>query len=66
MSYFLSQVSQTSFKPISINSLMILIVSMAMESPQKDLSIDTSHVLRQLVLAEMSGRSIDNHHSTVY
>jgi len=45
---------------------MILIVSMAMESPQKDLSIDTSHVLRQLVLAEISGRSIDNHHGTVY
>jgi len=45
---------------------MILIVSMAMESPQKDLSIDTSHVLRKLVLAEISGGSIDNHHGTVY
>jgi len=41
-------------------------VLMAMESPQKDLSIDASHVSRQLILAEISGRSTSNHHSTVY
>ena len=39
-------VSQTSFSHISINSLTILTVLTAMESPQKDLSIDASHVSR--------------------
>jgi len=38
--------SQTSFSHISINSLSILMVSMAMESPQKNLLIDVSHILR--------------------
>ena len=36
--------SQTSFSYISINSLMILTVLMAPESPQEDLLINTSHV----------------------
>jgi len=39
---------------------------MAPKSSYKDLSIDISHVLRQSVLAEISGRSPDNHYSTVY
>ena len=38
--------SQTSFSHISINSSIILTVSTAMESPQKDLSIDASYVSR--------------------
>jgi len=58
--------SQTSFGHISINSLMILTVSMAVESPQKDLLIDTSYVSRQSILAKISGRSTGNYHSTVY
>jgi len=58
--------SQTLFGHISINSSMILMVSMATESPQKDLLIDASHVLRQSILAEISGRSTSNHYGTVY
>jgi len=46
--------------------LTILTVSMATESPQKDLSINTSHVSRQSIMAEISGRSTGNHHGTVY
>jgi len=45
---------------------MIFTVSMAMESPQKDLLINTNHVSRQLILAEILSRSIDNYHVTVY
>jgi len=45
--------SQTSFGHISINSLTILTVSMTTESPQKDLSINVSHVLRQSILANI-------------
>ena len=59
-------VSQTSFGHISINSPSILTVSMATESPWKDLSIGTSHVSRRSVMAEILGRSTSNHHSTVY
>ena len=58
--------SQTSFGHISINSLIILTVLTAMESPQEDLSIDASHVSRRSILAEISGRSTSNHYSTVY
>jgi len=58
--------SQTSFSHISINSSMILMVLMAMESPQEDLLINASHVSRQSVLAKISGRSTGNHHSTIY
>jgi len=58
--------SQTSFGHISINSSMILTVLMAMESPQKDLLIDASHVSRQSILAEISGRSTGNYYGTVY
>ena len=39
---------------------------MATESPQKDLLIDASYVLRQLILVEILGRSTGNHHGTVY
>ena len=45
---------------------MILTVSMATESPWKDLSIDTSHVSKQSVLAKILGRSTGNHYSTIY
>ena len=58
--------SQTSFSHISINSSTILMVSIVPESPWKDLLIYTSHVLRQLVLAEISDRSVGNYYSTVY
>ena len=57
---------QTSFGHISINSLTILMVSMAPKSPWKDLSIDTSHVLRQSIMVEILGRSTGNHYSTIY
>jgi len=60
------ELSQNLFGHISINSLMILMVSKAMESPQKDLLIDASHVLRQSILAEILSRSTGNHHVTVY
>ena len=58
--------SQTSFGHISINSPLILTASMATESPWKDLSIGTSHVSRQSIMAEILGRSTGNHHGTVY
>ena len=58
--------SQTSFSHISINSSIILTVSTAMESPQKDLLINASHVLRWSILAEISGRSTDNYYGTIY
>jgi len=38
----------------------------AMKSSQKDLSIDASHVSRQLILAEILSRSTSNHYVTVY
>jgi len=60
------KVSQTSFGHISINSLTILMVSMAMESPKKDLLIDASHILRQSILAKILSRSTGNHYITVY
>ena len=62
----LCRLSQTSFGHISINSSTILTVSMAMESPWKDLLINTSHILKQSVLAEILGRSTGNYHGTVY
>jgi len=58
--------SQTSFGHISINSLSILTVSTATESPWKDLSIDTSHISRQSIMAKILGRSTGNHHGTIY
>ena len=54
--------SQTSFGYISINSFMIIMVSMAPKSPWKDLSIDTSHITKQSIMAEILGRSTGNHH----
>jgi len=59
-------VLQTSFGHISTNSSMILTVSTAPKSPWKDLSIDTSHVLKQSVLTEILGRSTGNYYGTVY
>jgi len=64
--YLISLLSQTSFGHIFINSSTILTVSMAMESPQKNLSIDASHVLRQSILAEILSRSTGNHYVTIY
>ena len=64
--FFKFSLSQTSFGYISTNSLTILIVLTATESPWKDLSIDTSHVLKRSVLAEILGRSTGNHHGTIY
>ena len=64
--YSTEYLSQTSFGHISINSQSILTVSMATESPWKDLSIGTSHVSRRSVTAEILGRSTGNHHGTVY
>ena len=61
-----ASVSQTSFGHISTNSLMILTVSTATESPWKDLSIDTSHASKRSVLAKILGRSTGNHHGTIY
>ena len=60
------QVSQTSFGHISINSPSILTVSMATESPWKNLSIGTSHASKRSVLAKILDRSTGNHHGTVY
>ena len=62
----LEYLSQTSFGHIFTNSLTILTVSMATESPWKGLLIDTSHALKQSVLAEILGRSTGNHHSIIY
>ena len=59
-------VSQTSFGHISINSLMILMILMATENPQKHLSINASHISRQSILAKILGRLTGNHHGTVY
>ena len=39
---------------------------MAMESPWKNLLIDTSHASKQSVLAKILGRLTGNHHGTVY
>ena len=58
--------SQTSFGHISTDSLTILTVLMATESPWKDLLIGTSHALKWSVLAEILGRSTGNHHGTIY
>jgi len=57
---------QTLFSHISINSSTILMVLTAIESPQKDLLINTSHVSRQSVMAKILSRSTGNHHVTVY
>jgi len=45
---------------------MILMVLRAMESPQKDLSIDASHVPRQSIMAKILSRSTGNYYVTVY
>jgi len=58
--------SQTLFGPISINSSIIFTVLIATRSPWKDFSINTSYILGQLILAEISGKSIGNYHGTIY
>ena len=58
--------SQTAFGHISTNSSTILTVLMATESLWKDLSIDTSHVSKWSVLAEILGRSTGNYYGTIY
>jgi len=58
--------SQTSFGHISINSSKIPTVLMATESPWKDLLIDTSHISRQSILAEILSRSTSNYYVTIY
>jgi len=58
--------SQTSFGHISTNSSTILMVLKATKSPQKDLLIDSSHVLRQSILAEILSRSTGNYYVTIY
>ena len=59
-------VSQTSFGHISIKSLTIPTVSTAPESPWKDLLINTIHVLKQSIVAEILGRLTGNHYNTIY
>jgi len=56
----------TSFSHISINSLTILTVIMAPRSPYKALFIDTSHISRQSIMTEISGKSVGIYHGTVY
>jgi len=58
--------SQTLFGHISINSLIILTILMTTRSPQKNLSIDASHVSRQSVLAKILSRLLGNHYGTIY
>ena len=58
--------SQTSFGYISIKSSTIPMVLIAPKSSWKDLSIDTSYVLKQSIVAEILGRSTGNYYSTVY
>ena len=45
-------------KNISINSSMFLMISMASKSPWKDIFINTSYILRQSIMAKISGRSV--------
>ena len=45
---------------------MILMVSRATKSSQKDLLNNTSYILRQLIIAKILSRSTSNHHVTVY
>ena len=45
---------------------MILTVLTVTKSPQKDLSINAGHISRQLILAEILGRSTSNYYSIIY
>ena len=51
---------------ISPSILHRFTVSMATESPWKDLLIYTSHVSRRSIMAEILGRSTGNHHGIIY
>jgi len=64
--FFWSKVSQTSFGHISINSSTISTVLMVLESPQEDLSINTSHISRRSILAKILSKLVDKYHSTTY
>ena len=64
--HHIAEVSQTSFSYIFINSLMILTVLKAPESPWKKILINTSHISKQSIIAEILGRSTGNHHGTIY
>ena len=57
---------QTSFGLISINSSMVSMVSIALGHKWRDLSIDANHISKQLILAEVSGKSVDNYYGTIY
>ena len=57
---------QACHKLYSAISPSILMVSMAMKSPWKDLLIGTSHVSRRSIMAEILGRSTSNYYGTVY
>jgi len=41
-------------------------VSMALESPWKDLLINASYILRWSILAKISGKPVDNYYGTIY
>jgi len=45
---------------------MILMVLIAPKSPWKYISIDTSYVSKQSIMAKILGRSTDNYYDTVY
>ena len=60
------KMSQSSFRPIFTNYLMISMVLMAPKSPWKDFSIVTSHIFRQSKLTEILGKSVDNHYGIIY
>ena len=51
---------------ISPSNLWQFPVSMAPKSPWKDLLINTSHVSKRSIVAEILGRSTGNHYGTVY
>ena len=65
-SHFCDNMSQTSFGHISINSSTISMVLIVPKSPYENLLIDISHVLRQSILAEISGKLVDNYYGTIY
>ena len=45
---------------------MVSMVLIAPRSPKKGLLIDASYILRQLILTEISGRSVGNHYGTYH
>ena len=45
---------------------MVSMVSIALGHKWRDLSIDANHISKQLILAEISGKSVDNYYGTIY